>query len=71
MAARSTATTGRSLIQVEKASDIDESGGQRLAAELTRIIRSNLVFNPVIEIVEAGALEPPGAGKVRLAERIV
>jgi phenylacetate-CoA ligase len=63
-------TNDRLRIRVEKARGLDAEGATRLVDDLTKAIRSSLVFNPVIELVEPGALEPPGAGKVRLTERI-
>jgi phenylacetate-CoA ligase len=63
-------TNDRLRIQVEKAHGLDERAEGQLVDDLTSAIRSSLVFSPTIEIVGAGTLEPPGAAKVRLTERI-
>lgn len=64
-------TTGRLRIAVERAPDLDENGAERLRDDLVKALRSALVINPVIDIVEPGVLEPPGAAKVRLVDRLV
>jgi phenylacetate-CoA ligase len=64
------ATNGRLRIAVEKAAGLDQGASERLRDDLTKTLRSALVINPVIEIVDPGVLEPPGAGKVRLVERL-
>jgi phenylacetate-CoA ligase len=63
--------TNRPLrIQVERAPDLDAAGCDALASSLAAAIRSALAFTPRIEVVAPGSVEPPGAGKVRLVERI-
>jgi phenylacetate-CoA ligase len=63
--------TNRPLqIQVERGNGLDPAGSEALAASVTEAIRSALVFTPSVEIVEPGSVEQPGAGKVRLVERV-
>ena len=63
--------TNRALrIQVERAPGLGAGGADSLASSVTAAIRSALAFSPKIEIVEPGSVDPPGAGKVRLVERV-
>lgn len=64
------ATNERLVIHVERAPGVDEAGTLRLRDNLVKAMRSALVINPQIVIVEPGSLEPPGAAKVRLVERL-
>jgi phenylacetate-CoA ligase len=64
------ATNDRLRIRVERAEGLDEAGAARLGDDLVRAMRSALVINPDVEIVDPGVLEPPGAAKVRLVERV-
>jgi phenylacetate-CoA ligase len=63
-------TNGRLRISVERAPELDGAAVERLREDLVKALRSALVINPVIDIVEPGVLEPPGAAKVRLVERL-
>ncbi len=63
-------TNGRLRIAVERAPDVDAGGADRLRDDLARALHSALAIKPIIEVVDPGVLEPPGAAKVRLVERI-
>jgi phenylacetate-CoA ligase len=64
-------TTNRHLkVNVERCDDVIGEAADRLAAEITAAIRSKLAFQADIHLVPAGELEPPGAAKVRLVERV-
>lgn len=56
-------------IQVERASA--EVDAEQLCQDLLRSISSRLVFSAAVEILDPGALEVPGAAKVKLIERVV
>jgi phenylacetate-CoA ligase len=63
-------TTQKPLrIQVERAAaDVD---AESLAADIERSLSSRLVFSAQVECVDSGVLDPPGAAKVKLVERVV
>jgi phenylacetate-CoA ligase len=64
-------STSRNLrIQIERSSAVSPTQATALAELLAQRIRSLLMFTAVVEIVAPGALEHPGAGKVRLVERV-
>jgi phenylacetate-CoA ligase len=61
-------TTQRPLrVQVERAS-IEVDAGE-LASDIERSLSSRLVFSAVVECLDPGVLEPPGAAKVKLVHR--
>jgi phenylacetate-CoA ligase len=64
-------TTNRHLkVKVERHGDVIGEAADHLAAEIMTAIRSKLAFQADIQLVPAGELEPPGAAKVRLVERV-
>jgi phenylacetate-CoA ligase len=55
-------------IEVERSED--ERDAAALAGDLSRSIRSRLVFTAAVEVLEPGVLDRPGAAKVKLVHRV-
>ena len=66
----STATSTQRPLRIEVERSEDERDAAALAGDLSRSIRSRLVFTPAVEVLEPGVLDRPGAAKVKLVHRV-